>query len=153
MRTFLKNGAGMVPCNKWEPNCWVNVVKPTTQDKAYLINTLDVPLAFYEDIEDVDERPRVEVEDGWCLIGLMTGSYNTQSKPSDDIVELGGFPTDVDIELPFVADNINSIQTYGVDMLQATIKDAVLTVKNIPWGWGGYPKDNFLYAACVRNKE
>ena len=93
------------------------------------------------------------VEDGWCLIGLMTGSYNTQSKPSDDIVELGGFPTDVDIELPFVADNINSIQTYGVDMLQATIKDAVLTVKNIPWGWGGYPKDNFLYAACVRNKE
>ena len=93
------------------------------------------------------------VEDGWCLIGLMTGSYNTQSKPSDDIVELGGFPTDVDIELPFVADNINSIQTYGVDMLQATIKDAVLIVKNIPWGWGGYPKDNFLYAACVRNKE
>lgn len=93
------------------------------------------------------------VEDGWCLIGLMTGSYNTQSKPSDDIVELGGFPTDVDIELPFVADNINSIQTYGVDMLQATIKDAVLTVKNIPFGWGGYPKDNFLYAACVRNKE
>ena len=93
------------------------------------------------------------VEDGWCLIGLMTGSYNTQSKPTDDIVELGGFPTDVDIELPFVADNINSIQTYGVDMLQATIKDAVLTVKNIPFGWGGYPKDNFLYAACVRNKE
>lgn len=93
------------------------------------------------------------VEDGWCMIGLMTGSYNTQSKPTDDIVELGGFPTDVDIELPFVADNVNSIQTYGVDMLQATIKDAVLTVKNIPWGWGGYPKDNFLYAACVRNKE
>ena len=93
------------------------------------------------------------VEDGWCLIGLMTGSYNTQSKPTDDIVELGGFPTDVDIELPFVADNVNSIQTYGVDMLQATIKDAVLTVKNIPFGWGGYPKDNFLYAACVRNKE
>ena len=93
------------------------------------------------------------VEDGWCLIGLMTGSYNTQSKPTDDIVELGGFPIDVDIELPFVADNVNSIQTYGVDMLQATIKDAVLTVKNIPFGWGGYPKDNFLYAACVRNKE
>ena len=93
------------------------------------------------------------VEDGWCMIGLMTGSYNTQSKPTDDIVELGGFPTDVDIELPFVADNVNSIQTYGVDMLQATIKDAVLTVKNIPFGWGGYPKDNFLYAACVRNKE
>lgn len=93
------------------------------------------------------------VEDGWCLIGLATTKYNTEIDPYDDIVELGGFPTDVDIELPFVGDNVNSIQTYGTDMLQATIKDAVLTVKNIQFGWGGYPRDNFLYAACVRNKE
>ena len=78
MRTFLKNGIGMIPCNKWEPNCWVNVVKPTPQDKAYLINTLDVPLAFYEDIEDVDERPRVEVEDGWCLV-LMRIPYKVHN--------------------------------------------------------------------------
>ena len=68
MRTFLKNGTGLVPCDKWEPNCWVNVVKPTMQDKKYLTETLHVPEAFYDDIEDVDERPRIEVEDGWCFI-------------------------------------------------------------------------------------
>lgn len=93
------------------------------------------------------------IEDGWCLIGLMSGSFNTEIDPFDDIVELGGFPEDVDIELPFVGDNVNSIQTYGTDMLQATIKDAVLTVKDIQFGWGGYPKENFLYAACVRNQN
>lgn len=68
MRTFLKNGTGLVPCDQWEPNCWVNVVKPTVQDKKYLTETLHVPEAFYDDIEDVDERPRIEVEDGWCFI-------------------------------------------------------------------------------------
>ena len=68
MRTFLKNGTGLVPCDNWEPNCWVNVVKPTIQDKKYLTEKLGVPEAFYDDIEDVDERPRIEVEDGWCFI-------------------------------------------------------------------------------------
>ena len=91
------------------------------------------------------------MEDGWCLIGLMTDRYESKINPYDDIVNLGGFPTDVDIELPFVADNVNTVQTYGTDMLQATIKDAVLTIKQIKFGWGGSPRDNFLYAACVRN--
>lgn len=68
MRTFLVNGTGLVAVPKWEPNCWVNITKPTQEDKDYAIETLGVPDAFYEDIEDVDERPRIEVEDGWCFI-------------------------------------------------------------------------------------
>lgn len=92
------------------------------------------------------------VDDNWCLIGLMTGSYNSEVNPFDDVVELSGFPDDVDVELPFVGDNVNSVQVYGCDMLQATIRNAVLTVKNIQFGWGGMPRDHFLYAVCVRNK-
>ena len=83
----------------------------------------------------------------------MTSAYNSEIDPYDDVVELGGFPTDVDIELPFVGDNVNSNQTYGVDMLQATIKNGILTVKNIVFGWGGMPRDNFLYAVCIRDKD
>ena len=108
MRTFLKNGAGMVPCNKWEPNCWVNVVKPTTQDKAYLINTLDVPLAFYEDIEDVDERPRVEVEDGWCLV-LMRIPYKVNNAS-------GTFST-VPLGIIFKDDIFVSVCFYQTDII------------------------------------
>lgn len=93
------------------------------------------------------------VDENWCTIALMTSSYNSEINPYDDVVELGGFPTDVDIELPFVGDNVNSQQTYGVDMLQATIKNGILTVKNIVFGWGGMPRDNFLYAVCIRDKS
>lgn len=93
------------------------------------------------------------IEENWCMIGMNTGSFDTEIDPFDDIVNLEGFPTDVDIELPFVGDNINSIQTYGSDMLEATIKNAVLTVKNIKFGWGGMPKEHFFYAICVRDKS
>ena len=108
MRTFLKSGAGMVPCDKWEPNCWVNVIKPTPQDKAYLVNTLDVPLAFYEDIEDVDERPRVEVEDGWCLV-LMRIPYKVNNAS-------GTFST-VPLGIIFKDDIFVSVCFYQTDII------------------------------------
>ena len=87
------------------------------------------------------------------MIALTTGSYDTKSQPHDDIVTLEGFPTDVDIELPFVGDNINGVQKYGTDMLEANIKNGVLTIKNIEFGWGGMPRDHFLYAICIRDKQ
>ena len=37
-------------------------------------------------------------------------------------------------------------------MLKATIKGGILTVRDIAFGWGGMPRDNFLYAVCVRDK-
>ena len=93
------------------------------------------------------------VSDDWCMIALMTGSYNTEIKPYDEIVELGGFPTDVDVELPFVGDNINSIQTYGTDMLKASIKNGILTIHSVIFGWGGMPRDHFLYGVFIRDKQ
>ena len=93
------------------------------------------------------------VNDDWCMIALMTGSYNTEIKPYDEIVELGGFPTDVDVELPFVGDNINTIQEYGTDMLKASIKNGILTIHSVLFGWGGMPRDHFLYGVFIRDKQ
>ena len=93
------------------------------------------------------------VDENWCSLALMTSAFNTESNPFDDVVELGGFPTDIDVELPFVGDNSNSIQDYGTDMLMASIKAGVLTVKQVAFGWGGSPKDNFLYGTLIRDKS
>jgi len=68
MRTFLKNSTGIIPCENWEPNCWVSIENPGEADKNYLLNELQIPEAFYNDIEDIDERPRIEIENGWFLI-------------------------------------------------------------------------------------
>ena len=70
MRTFLMGKVGFLEKKAWEPNCWINVVSPTQEDLRYLIDEMGVPEAFIDDIEDVDERSRLEVEEGWTLMIL-----------------------------------------------------------------------------------
>ncbi len=72
MKTFLENKDGLYAVENWQPNCWVHVECPTAEDREYLINELELPESFLNDIEDIDERPRVEDEEGWRLIILRT---------------------------------------------------------------------------------
>ncbi|MDX6182295.1 magnesium transporter CorA family protein [Flavobacterium sp. Fl-77] len=68
MKAFYTNNNGFKEIPKWNSNCWINVEVPTAAEKKYLLEELQIPEAFYNDIEDVDERPRIEIEDGWTLI-------------------------------------------------------------------------------------
>ncbi|WP_269683996.1 magnesium transporter CorA family protein [Flavobacterium lacustre] len=68
MRAFYKNNSGLFETNEWTPNCWINIECPTATEKEYVLETLQIPEAFYNDIEDIDERPRIEIENGWTLI-------------------------------------------------------------------------------------
>jgi magnesium transporter len=89
MKTFLKNSVGLSTINKWEPNCWVNVESPTESDKKYLLNELEIPEDFYSDIEDIDEKPRIEIEDGWTLIIIRIPIKNADEKTSYSTVPFG----------------------------------------------------------------
>jgi magnesium transporter len=68
MKAFYKNNNGLIATKEWTPNCWINVECPTESEKEYLLEELQIPEAFYNDIEDIDERPRIETEKGWTLI-------------------------------------------------------------------------------------
>ena len=70
MKAYYKNNSGLTEIQTWIPNCWINVECPTRTEKKYLLDELQIPEAFYNDIEDLDERPRIEVENGWTLIIL-----------------------------------------------------------------------------------
>nr|WP_322624875.1 magnesium transporter CorA family protein [uncultured Flavobacterium sp.] len=61
---------------------WISAVNPNEAEKNYLLNELKVPEAFYNDIEDTDERPRIEFEDGWYLIILrIPVKHNNERLP------------------------------------------------------------------------
>ena len=47
---------------------WISIEEPTAEDKKFLLEDLKIPAAFYNDIEDIDERPRIEVEDDWTFV-------------------------------------------------------------------------------------
>ena len=70
MRRFLWCDEGFTEKEVWQADCWINVEVPTPADIKYLIEDLNVPDSFLSDIEDADERPRIEEEDGWTLIIL-----------------------------------------------------------------------------------
>ncbi len=89
MITFLKNNKGLTPCEKWEPNCWVNVEDPTGDEKRYLIQDLQIPEAYLNDIEDVNERPRIELDEGWFLILMQIPFKSTDKKVPFSTVPLG----------------------------------------------------------------
>ena len=102
MKTYWKNGKGIVSCPQWEPNCWVSVEIPTDEEKRYLIDELGVPEAFYNDIEDVDERPRIEYDEGWFFILLRIPYKNSDSSIPYSTVPLGIiFKDDVFVSICF----------------------------------------------------
>lgn len=102
MKTYWKNGKGIVSCPQWEPSCWVNVEIPTDEEKRYLIDELGVPEAFYNDIEDVDERPRIEYDEGWFFILLRIPYKNNDSSIPYSTVPLGIiFKDDVFVSICF----------------------------------------------------
>lgn len=70
MRRFLWCDEGFAEKDVWQTDCWIHVEAPTGADIKYLTEDLKVPDSFLSDIADVDERPRIEEEDGWTLIIL-----------------------------------------------------------------------------------
>ena len=103
MKTFLKNdNSGLVTSNSWEKNCWVSVENPNVEDKNYLLEDLKIPESFYNDIEDIDERPRIEIENGWYLIILRIPYKNSDAKLPFTTIPLGiVFKDDIFVSICF----------------------------------------------------
>lgn len=70
MITYYKNGHGLEEIPQWESGCWIHISKPSDADLHFLANELKVPEDFYTDVADIDERPRIDEEDGWRLCVL-----------------------------------------------------------------------------------
>lgn len=89
MLTYYKNDNGLVKVQKGEPHFWVYASNPSTEEKNYLLNEIKIPEAFYNDIEDIDERPRIEIEDGWYLIILRIPFKSDDAKLPFNTAPLG----------------------------------------------------------------
>jgi magnesium transporter len=80
MKKMFKNLNGFVEIERWEKDCWVNIQKPTAHELTWLIEEMGVPEDFLDDLEDLDERPRIETEKG-CLLIIIRVPYRTTDTP------------------------------------------------------------------------
>lgn len=102
MRTFYKNSTGIVPCAEWEPRCWIHIECPVADDKEFL-EKFDFPASFLNDLEDIDERPRIEFEEGWYFILLRVPYRNGNPKLPFSTAPLGLiFKGDIFISICYV---------------------------------------------------
>ncbi|WP_395047990.1 magnesium transporter CorA family protein [Flavobacterium sp.] len=102
MITFYKNNNGLFQTENQENNSWINAVCPTKEEKQFLLQELQIPEAFYNDIEDIDERPRIEIENGWFLIILRIPFKTNDAKLPFNTAPLGLiFKDDIFVSLSF----------------------------------------------------
>ena len=79
MITYLKCERGFSEIGGWTPGCWVNVEEPTSEELDILKAQFGLPEDFLNDISDIDERPRVERNEGWICTILRIPIENTDN--------------------------------------------------------------------------
>jgi magnesium transporter len=124
MITFYKNNNGLSKTDNQEKNCWTSVVCPTKEETKYLLEELQIPEAFYNDIEDIDERPRIEIENGWCLIIIRIPFKSNDEKLPFNTAPLGLiFKDDTFVSLSFQQTDILSDFVTYTQRKKILIKD------------------------------
>ena len=69
MTTYLRYSEDFLITKEWTPGCWVNIETPTPDELTNLKAKFGLPEDFLNDLSDIDERPRVEHNDGWdCIV-------------------------------------------------------------------------------------
>ncbi|MGL5635409.1 MAG: magnesium transporter CorA family protein [Bacteroidales bacterium] len=108
MVKFLTCQGGFFERESWMPDCWINVLCPSESDIRYLEEEFNVPKSFLNDIEDNEERPRMEHEDGWRLV-ILRVPFKTEDNDNPFITVPLGIITKGDLFI--------TVCHYDVEML------------------------------------
>jgi len=65
---FKATQEGLMITDELQKDCWVRVANPTATECEFLSSKLGIPLAFLTDPLDVDERARIEIDEGVTLV-------------------------------------------------------------------------------------
>lgn len=69
---YRTTDGGLVKEDNYERECWIHVVNPDQKEIEELVSWFNIPSDFLTDPLDVDERARIEREEGNTLILLRT---------------------------------------------------------------------------------
>jgi magnesium transporter len=89
MIKYLVCTKGFYEVEKYSSKAWVCVMCPTPEEQTFLIEEFGVPEPFLKDIEDNEERPRVEYEDGWRMIIIRVPYKSLEQENLYSTVPLG----------------------------------------------------------------
>jgi magnesium transporter len=91
MIKIFKSFGGYIEIPEFEKGCWVNAINPSQPEIQSLSEKFDIPVDALTDILDVDERPRIEIEDDWTLIILRIPIETSSNGIPFNTIPLGIF--------------------------------------------------------------
>jgi magnesium transporter len=94
MMKIFKSFGGYIELNQAEKGCWINVVNPDLHEIAILQQQFQIPDDILQDILDVDERPRIEIDDEWSLLIIRVPVPSPSEGIPFHTVPLGVFITE-----------------------------------------------------------
>jgi len=94
----------------YEPGAWINVVNPSPREIELLVSWFNIPSDYFTDPLDVDERARVEREEGALLILLRT----PRKEPPGAILPYSTLP----LGIVFTQNVIITVSLTEVDVIQ-----------------------------------
>jgi magnesium transporter len=65
---FKATSDGLMITDEFLKDCWVRVSNPTAEECEFLAKSLGIPIAFLTDPLDMDERARIETDEGVTLV-------------------------------------------------------------------------------------
>ncbi len=76
LKVFRWEENKFIPADKIERHCLINLIRPEKIELEALSDEMDIPSDFLTDPLDIDERSRIEIEDGVLLIVLRLPKFD-----------------------------------------------------------------------------
>lgn len=89
MIRFYSCDKGFIETEKKEGVCWVEATTPHADDIRYLTEEEGIPQIFFDYLEDLDERPRVEHEGRWIMTIIRIPVRTRSEKTTFNTVPIG----------------------------------------------------------------
>jgi magnesium transporter len=108
IRFFTGEGHKPVQVSSIHPDCWIDLTDPTEAEVSFISGLLEIPKDFLTDPLDVDERARMEREDGMLLVVVRTPVKN----PEEDKIPYFTMPVGIII----TGDHIVTVSRFPCDL-------------------------------------
>jgi len=100
---------------EYKNNNWIHVETPSAEDIQCLLSEYNVPQDYLNDLNDIDERPRLDIDEDWTLIIFrfpyqdITGEELFQTVPFGIIFSKDYFITFSNFRIQILPDFLNHI--------------------------------------------
>lgn len=133
---YRRSGNSLSVLETYEPGAWVSVINPTERELEALTTRFGIPIDFFTDPLDVDERARIERDGGSLLIVMRT----PRREPDNADIPFITLP----IGIILVEDLTITVTLTEVEVIQSFIEGRVRS-------FSPAERERFVLLICLRN--